>query len=121
MEKKTQKGPQQKDEQSRQMGMREAEQAEEAIAADQTTGAGIDELIPENQEPDRGVFRDERATNPVTTPGDDRSPNLPDHAHQDVDDPSTNALEKNTSAPQAEPEELEDAYSQNDPGVETKE
>lgn len=114
-------GPQKKDEQSRQMGMREAEQAEDVIAADKVTGSGIDELVPEANEPDRGIFRDERAGNPVKTNDDDRTPNLPGYAHEDVDDPATNALDKHTRKPKGDPELLEDAYSKNDPGVETKE
>ncbi len=118
----TNKGPQEKREHSRQMGMEEAEAASQSIAEETAEAGEINDMVPEDLQPDRGVFRDERRErDAVRSPDDDRSPNLPDHANEDIDDYETPAPARDEGRPEADRELLENAYSQNDPGVETKE
>lgn len=72
---------------------------------------------PDETAAQRAKHLDE-GNNPVLVPRDGRHPNTSDTLNSD------NGPEEDTSVPAARPapttEELEDAYSQNDPGVETK-
>ena len=67
---------------------------------------------------DEGVSeRIDEGNNPVLMPRDGRHPNAPGTLNSDTGAEATKAGAK-TPAPDTQ--ELEDAYSQNDPGVETK-
>lgn len=81
------------------------------------------QLVPKSDE-GRGLPRNALGDPVVVHPDDQRVPNLPDHAMADQDD----GLADNSEPPlpsaddltNADKQILKDAYSKNDPGVETK-
>ena len=109
----------------------------ETPGRDDTNQAGFRETADEPRDGEHGFLRDdgqkdrpdapgtaaERAqrldegNNPVLMPRDGRHPNAPGTLNADTGAEATKAGAK-TPAPDTQ--ELEDAYSQNDPGVETK-
>lgn len=109
----------------------------ETPGRDDTNQAGFRETADQPRDGEHGFLRDdgqkdrpdapgtaaERAqrldegNNPVLMPRDGRHPNAPTTLNADTGAEATRAGAK-TPAPDTQ--ELEDAYSQNDPGVETK-
>ena len=109
----------------------------ETPGRDDTNQAGFRETADQPRDGEHGFLRDdgqkdrpdapstaaERAqrldegNNPVLMPRDGRHPNAPGTLNADTGAEATKAGAK-TPAPDTQ--ELEDAYSQNDPGVETK-
>lgn len=123
--------PQRRDDLSQQRG------EGETPGRSDTNQAGFRESSPQPRDGEHGFLRDdgqkdrpqasgtagERArrldegNNPVLMPRDGRHPNTPDTLNADTGAEDSKAGAK-TPAPDTQ--ELEDAYSQNDPGVETK-
>ena len=109
----------------------------ETPGRDDTNQAGFRETVDQRRDGEHGFLRDdgqkdrpdapgtaaERAqrldegNNPVLMPRDGRHPNAPETLNADTGAEATKAGAK-TPAPDTQ--ELEDVYSQNDPGVETK-
>ena len=115
--------PQKKKEQSRQMGINEAEAEADAIAKVRVSAGRLKQNIRGDDHDDHGIFREERrqagGDDTVKHTGDPRVPNLPDYAGEEPKELKHPGRNPNTQKP--DPQLLEDAYSKNDPGVKTKE
>tara|TARA_R110002072_G_scaffold200030_3_gene357793 strand:- start:933 stop:1319 length:387 start_codon:yes stop_codon:yes gene_type:complete len=99
--------------------------------ADQTAEAGFRRGEANDMGDDHGVMRDDGQPrpagnggrhiddqrHPVVSPDDDRVPNAADTLNADTGE---RAATPGAVKPSRDTEALEDAYSQNDPGVETK-
>jgi len=117
------KGPQQKDDEAQQQGYAEAEAQAEKISDALDAGAPAEaDLIPVHNVPNASELNDDV----VLAMKDERVPNMPDHVNADiedvtdehVDDGSTDGRE--TALTSADLDTLRDAYSRNEPDVDTR-